>query len=389
MVPSAGPGQVTRHTEERMARMIAYTRAGTTPFVFIPLLGWDHLQYPVISVLSAVAAAAEATWFFRRVWRSGDLRDPLLIWGDVAFCVAVMLIGTRAAFPADRNVITTEFLPFSLVASAAIGLGLGLGRKAVPGLVALCTSWMIALHPYFALKLVSDLLGFLLWYCIALLIGRELRTLAEANERAQEATRRAERLLAEQERLTMITRHRELTHREIHDHLLPIVDHVAAGQLVDPGLARAARLGAHRARRFIMDPRAVTGLPFEQLMEEVCDVYIDRGLALTSVILVDSDPPQEVGEAVAAAVREALTNVLKHAGEDVRVNLFVESGADGVEVVIRDRGRGFAATAVRPGGGFLNTFAAVARHNGECLVTSEPGAGSRVTIRWPREADAE
>ncbi|MEV0521175.1 hypothetical protein, partial [Nonomuraea sp. NPDC050405] len=248
--------QVRRHTEARMARMIAYTRAGTTPFVYIPLLGWHHLQHPALSVVSATAATAEATWFFRRAWRSGDLRDPLLVWGDLAFCVVLMLAGTRAAFPADRNVITTEFLPFSLVAPAAMGFGLGFAGRAVPGLVALCVSWVAALYPHYTLKLVSDLLGFVLWYGIAVLIGRELRTLAGAAQSAQEATRRAERLLAEQERLHMITRHRELTHREIHDHLLPIVDHVAAGQHVDPGLARQARLGANRARRFIMDPQA-------------------------------------------------------------------------------------------------------------------------------------
>jgi signal transduction histidine kinase len=379
---------VTRHTEERMARMIAYTRAGTTPFVFIPLLGWDDLQYPAVSVVSALAAAGEATWFFRRLWRSGDLRDPLLIWGDVAFCVALMLLGTRAAFPADRNVITTEFLPYSLVASAAMGFGLGWGRRAVPGLAALCAAWVAALYPYFQLKLVSDLLGFVLWYVIALLIGRELRTLAEGTERAQEATRRAERLLAEQERLNVLTRQRELAHREIHDHLLPIVDHLAAGQVVDPGLARAARRGASRARRFIMDPRAATGLPFEQLIEEICDTYADRGLSLTSVIVVDGEPPHEVAEAVAAAAREALTNVVKHAGDDVRVNVFAEADAGRVEVVIRDRGRGFDAAAVRPGGGLLRTYAAVARHGGQCRVTSEPGSGCRVTIRWPEDADA-
>lgn len=380
--------RVRRHTEARMARMIAYTRAGTTPFVYIPLLGWHHLQHPALSVVSAAAATAEAAWFFRRAWRSGDLRDPLLVWGDVAFCVVLMLAGTRAAFPADRNVITTEFLPFSLVAPAAMGFGLGFAARAVPGLMALCVSWVAALYPHYALKLVSDLLGFVLWYGIAVLIGRELRTLAGAAQSAQEATRRAERLLAEQERLHMITRHRELTHREIHDHLLPIVDHVAAGQHVDPGLARQARLGANRARRFIMDPRAADELPFEQLMEEVCDTYIARGLALTSVILVDGDPPEEVGEAVAAAAREALTNVLKHAGEDARVNLFVESGPDRLEVVIRDRGRGFATGQARPGGGFLRTFAAVAGHGGVCDVTSEPGAGTRVAIRWPEAAHA-
>lgn len=387
METSDEPGQVIRRTEERMAHMIAYARVGTAPFVYIPLMGWHTLADPAIAAGCALAATAEAIWFKRRAWRIGDLRDPVLVWADVAFCVVLMVIGTRAAFPAERNVITTELIPFSLVAPAAIGLGPGLRWRSAAAIAALWAAWVGSVYPHFTLKLVSDLLGFVLWYVVSMLIGRELRTLAAATAEAQRAAERARRIVAEQDRQALIAQHRELAHREIHDHLLPIVDHVASSRPLDQGIARAARRGAERARRFIMDPRAGGDLAFEQLMEEVGDTFIDRGLTLTSIVLIDRDPPEEVREAIAAAAREALTNVLKHVGPECRVNLFVESDVHGVEVVVRDRGPGFDVASVRPGGGFLGTYAAVRRHGGACEVSSRPGAGTKVSIRWPEEQD--
>jgi signal transduction histidine kinase len=90
-----------------------------------------------------------------------------------------------------------------------------------------------------------------------------------------------------------------------------------------------------------------------------------------------------VAEAVAAATREALRNVLKHAGSLDSVSLFVESGSAGVEVVVRDRGVGFDPASVPAGGGLAGTYAALRRHGGECAVASHPGDGVKVTIRWP------
>jgi hypothetical protein len=62
-----------------------------------------------------------------------------------------------------------------------------------------------------------------------------------------------------------------------------------------------------------------------------------------------ADPPAEVGEALAYAVREALTNVLKHADPRCEVHLFAESTGEQLEVVVRDRGPGFEPDEVVPG----------------------------------------
>ena len=62
-----------------------------------------------------------------------------------------------------------------------------------------------------------------------------------------------------------------------------------------------------------------------------------------------ADPPAEVGAALAYAVREALTNVLKHADPRCEVHLFAESTGERLEVVVRDRGPGFEPDEVVPG----------------------------------------
>ena len=138
-------GPVAR-TEQRLACMIAYTRVATTLFLAIPLFGWHRLRYPLIAVLALVAAVVEAGWFLRRVLRRRTIRDRLLLSVDVAFCMALMLIGSRAALPVDRNTMTTEFVPFGLVASAALGVGAGLrpaAALAVHALFEIAERWTV------------------------------------------------------------------------------------------------------------------------------------------------------------------------------------------------------------------------------------------------------
>jgi signal transduction histidine kinase len=309
----------------------------------------------------------------------------VLVWVDVAFCMALMLVGSRAAPPAERNKMMTELVPFSLASPAGLGVGAGLTLGAVLAVVGLMAAWSVAVLPDVSLKLGSDLLGFLLWYIVAMLITRELRTLSHATEAAQRAAAESHRIAAEQERQAETARLREIAHREIHDYLLPVVDHVATGGPATPSLALAARRGAERARRVIMDPRGA-GVPspgFESLMTELRDAFADEGLPLVAFIAIDADPPAEVAEAVAAATREALRNVLKHAGSLDSVSLFVESGSAGLEVVVRDRGVGFDPASAPAGGGLAGTYAALRRHGGECTAASRPGDGVKVTIRWP------
>ncbi|GAA3132548.1 sensor histidine kinase [Streptosporangium carneum] len=369
-------------TERRMARMIVYARAGTTAFLVVPLAAWDRLSAPWAAVTVATVAAVEAGWFARRAWRTGTLHDPLLVWTDVLVSLIVMVVGSRAAFPHERNVVMTSLLPFSLATSAVLGFGLGWSRRAMAAVAVLAAVWTASIHPNLTQKLLSDLLGFTLWFLIAVLIGRELRDLAGQTVLAQRLAEERQELLADYKRRQEAMRQRESAHRAIHDDLLPIVERVAGSPTLDPPTARAARRAAQRARRFITGEQATA---FADLMAEVVESAADLGLELTHVLRVYDDPPPEVGEVLASAAREALNNVARHAGNPLGVHLYVTAAGDGVTIVVRDRGRGFSPDLAPRGGGMSHSFAAVERHGGHWEIDSPAGGGAKIVLRWPGE----
>ncbi|MEU0516852.1 ATP-binding protein [Streptosporangium sp. NPDC006007] len=373
-------------TERRMARMIIYARVGTTAFLLVPLTSWHRLVTPAAALTATAAAVAEAGWFAHRAWRTGTLHDPLLVWADVLVSLVVMAVGSRAALPYERNVVMTALLPFSLATSAVLGLGLGWSRHAAAAVTVLAAVWTAAIHPNITQKLLSDLLGFALWFLIAVLIGRELRGLAAQTVRAQRLAEEGQRLLAEYERRQESLRQRESAHRAIHDDLLPIVERVAGSPLLDPSTARAARRAAQRARRFITDEQTTA---FADLMAEVVESAADLDLELTHVLRMRADPPPEVGRVLASAAREALNNVARHAGNPRGVHLYAVADDDGVVIVVRDRGRGFSPGPAHHGGGMSRSFAAVERHGGGYEIDSPPGGGTKVTIRWRRPTRGE
>ena len=82
---------------------------------------------------------------------------------------------------------------------------------------------------------------------------------------------------------------------------------------------------------------------------------------------------------VAAAAREALTNVDRHAAAAV-VAVTIQPGL----VRIADDGCGFDATQPTHGYGLANSIAArMRRLGGESVVTTAPGRGTTVELRWP------
>jgi signal transduction histidine kinase len=83
------------------------------------------------------------------------------------------------------------------------------------------------------------------------------------------------------------------------------------------------------------------------------------------------------------ATQEALANVAKHAGVQQAV-VRVASTDNGVEVTVRDHGRGFDLE--RPAGGFGIAQSIIGRMRdvgGRATVWSAPGRGARVTLWGP------
>ena len=111
--------------------------------------------------------------------------------------------------------------------------------------------------------------------------------------------------------------------------------------------------------------------------------FQQRGLRvhLVTTGTLGPDPPRQPLEAVEGAVREALTNVLKHAGVADAV-VRAATTADVIEVSVSDRGRGFDPTAITGGYGLAGSIRArMAEAGGAAAIWSAPGKGTRVWLR--------
>ena len=381
VIGADGSSDAVARTEQRLANGMLYVRAATAMLVPVPLLRWRSLQRPWCAVGASGVALAQTFWFRKRIQQTGTARDPVLIWGDVAGCALVTLLASRSVDPQQRNTGLVQAVSHNLSAAATAGFGMGPGLSSTAATGIVAAVWTVAVWPAFTTKLVSDVLGFGLWLLSSNRTGQEFRRMAIqiADAEIESALRQAE--VAERLREADLARERGNTHREIHDYLLPVVDAVATGAPATENLGRVAKRAAWRARRLILDGRIET-VGFVALVDDAIETYRDAGLLITPVLRIINEPPVEVAEAIAGATREALTNVVKHAGTQREVTMFVESSEVGVEVVVRDSGVGFDSATVVPGGGFGMTFEAVRRVGGELTVTSKPDEGTRVLIRW-------
>jgi hypothetical protein len=276
---------------------------------------------PLVPGLILACLAAEAWWLGQRVSGRRSVRDPVVIAADVATCVGLIAV---AAMREPFGVADGLAWAFPFAFGTCVIVGLGLGIKPAPQ----------ARHP------------------------------------AMPVPPGPERM-----------------YLEIHGHLLPIVDAVATGVPLTREWTALAAWEAARARRLLRtgydcDPDPVPG-SFGAQMAELRDGFTEAGMALSVVLRIAADPPAAPGLAAAYAAREALTNVLKHAGPRCEVHLYAEAAADQLEIIVTDRGGGFVPAEVVPGSGFTRTYGAVRQLGGVVEVSSAPGSGTRVRVRWP------
>ncbi len=96
-----------------------------------------------------------------------------------------------------------------------------------------------------------------------------------------------------------------------------------------------------------------------------------------------AEVPEGVGLAVYRVVQEALTNVRKHAGPDVRVRVRVARTPSALEVLVIDDGRGATVPPDGAGLGLLGMQERVSVHGGRLEVGPVVGGGWRVQGRVP------
>jgi signal transduction histidine kinase len=204
-------------------------------------------------------------------------------------------------------------------------------------------------------------------------IDRGRREGSELDRAKAESATRAERLSVERER--------NRQHRLLHDSALQTLEAIAGG-LVDPDSVRdRARGEANRLRQALAGIQPEDGL--DEALSLLATEFADQGLQVNYSTSGVADLPTEVTVVLSEAAREALHNVLKHAGTP---NVVVRGVADngGVKVTVRDHGVGFDPTEREAGFGLRQSVTArIAEVGGTVSVWSEPGRGTRVTLWAP------
>lgn len=221
--------------------------------------------------------------------------------------------------------------------------------------------------------------------CCALVAGFAVRYLRRAGRNLDRVN--AHRLATEAEAAADHARYvtRLAHHRALHDTVLATLTLIARG-LVDPGRPEVRRRCARDAEviRGMLGPGCdpAFGTVSEALREVVGEASLLGLRVRFQGTMVPADVPPPVVEALRAAAREALNNVVKHAGVD-HAWLTVTGEGRVLRVTIVDRGRGFDPEAVPPGFGFRHSIVdRVAEVGGRARVSSEPGAGTCVELTW-------
>jgi len=174
----------------------------------------------------------------------------------------------------------------------------------------------------------------------------------------------------------------------IHDSALQTLEAIAKGWGEGgPALRLLAQQEAHHLRLALGDDQSGNAA-------DRCDLRIRLGLLVAefagrglNVEFVSAElvtaVPGPVADALSAAAREALTNIVKHAAVLTAV-VRVATVGDGVELTIRDHGCGFDQASRGAGFGIANSIRhRVSQAGGWTDISSAAGTGTLVRLWGP------
>lgn len=331
------------------------------PVLFVPALRTARVTRPwfAADLVLASAATLVVSWL--------SLAGEVETWTNWAF-----IVGCNTAMVAAVALPSWGWLSAALT---LVGVGL---VGAEPALASGEASW-------------SNFLGNSASYiglgAAAALALRHLRRTGQELDAANARARTAELALISdqvryQDRLTQ--------YRTLHDTVLGTLTAIARGGLdlqLDAVRARAAR-EADYLRRLLMGDVAAHDQTLHEALGQVIDDTTALGLRIH--YLADGLPPDLPGHvvrALAEATREALANVVRHAGTH-EAWLTGTGETDGTVIVrVADQGCGFESAIITNGLGLQRSIRErIAEIGGEVVIDSQPGDGTLVELRWTSPA---
>jgi signal transduction histidine kinase len=353
------------------------------PLTVVPL----GVTSALLSLVQIAPLALRRRWpvrAFAAVAAASALQAALIdepTWGQVAFPVAVYSVAR-----------------YSRAVPAALALAVGFCGAAVASY-----DWLSGFDELGATAFVSHALFISAIAATAWALGTLGRTraayVATLVERGEQIRREAEQQVE-----LAATAERARIAREMHDvvaHGLSVIvvqaDGARYAAAQDPEVAgRTLETIAATGREALTEMRRMLGLlrageetgtrPQPGLPDLDALVSESRAAGMT----IDAhlpDHPLDVSDGAALTayrvVQEALSNVRKHAGPDVRTELRLLVG-DRIEVLVEDDGRGASVVDDGRGLGLVGMRERVAVHGGTLDVGPRPGGGYRVSARLPR-----
>jgi len=336
-------------------------------FVFLPLLLDRSLRNDVSAWLASLSAIAV---FLPIYWRSYEARPTAVL----SIAIAMALIGS-ALTPISFGGNT-----FVIYALATVGYGLSM-RAAAIFYVFACVAYGVVLS-------VSGLPPWLL-LPVAMIGGVVMVGAVFGRIQSQ---RNAElRLTQEEVRRLARMNERERIGRDLHDllgHTLSLI--AIKSELAGKLLSRDASAAATQiseiesiARKALGEVReAVSGIRASGFGAELAAArlsLLSAGVSLDARIPALPQLASEIESALAMSLREAVTNIVRHADAD-RVEVELQADPRSLALSISDDGRG---SAIKPGNGLTGMRERIEHLGGRLTVDSAPGLGTRLRIWLP------
>lgn len=373
-------GEAGARTEAVLAWTVILFRTGALAEVvalnYVGDSGWRrHIPGfgAALAVLGLTSAVVVVVCRLRRRPPAGPL-----VAADAVLTSGVGVGMTVVAAAALRGSGPDFLLPYMLLVSIGIGACVRTLPRALAVTAPLAAAYlyMQVFSGFFWLGALPHTIGFwvnagIAWFVTSLL----RRNAAELDE----ARGQVARLAAEQERAR--------NGRVLHDRVLQTLEAlVRDGWVRDEQVRRHVAAEARWLRRYVLGEHDSAGDDLVTALEEVVEHANQAGLSVqlhaaglrsAGVVL-----PIATVEAVTGAVREALTNVAKHAGTDQAV-VHGQARRGDIVVSVLDQGKGFSSRGT--GMGLRESIEArITDIGGTTVIDSTPGEGTLVELRVPR-----
>jgi signal transduction histidine kinase/phage shock protein PspC (stress-responsive transcriptional regulator) len=208
---------------------------------------------------------------------------------------------------------------------------------------------------------------------VALLVGPWIAGLARA--------------ASEERRQRIRSEEREAMAAHLHDSVLQTLALIQRNADDPRRTASLARQQEHELREWLFGGDVSAAPTLAAALAAMARDVEARHDVRVEVVTVGDAPLDDALQAVVAAAREACVNAAIHSG-DPGVSLYAEVEDRGVEVFVRDRGRGFDLAADRGGrrGITQSIVGRLERIGGTAEIVSSPGNGVEVRLRVPLSA---